>query len=106
MLPPEDQPAYIASSIFNNTSDILNISLALGFIILVIFLSVAIIYLILVLRDINKITSTVKDTTDQVSNYILKPISLASKLVMNLKPIIEMIERKVKQRTATKKKKK
>lgn len=92
-------------SMFQNTQDILNIALAGGFIILVIFLSVTLMYCILVLHDVKHITKTARTTTDQVSHYILKPISLISKLAMNLKPIVELIGERLRQRMKKKTKK-
>ncbi len=71
---------------------------------IVIFLCVALFYLTLVLRDFSHITQQIKDTTDQVSRYILKPVSLISKLALNLKPIVDIIEKRFQKRHENRKK--
>lgn len=83
---------------FETTKDILYISLAGGFILLVIFLCVTLIYLILILRDFSKISSKIKDTTERVNNYIIQPIRIAGRLIENLHPIVDIIEKKIKEK--------
>jgi uncharacterized protein YoxC len=78
-----------------STQDILNLSLAIGFALLVIFLCVALVFLILVLRDVSKITSKTRETVDTVSGYILVPAKALSKLGGKIETIAEIIQKKV-----------
>lgn len=83
---------------FETTKDILYISLAGGFVLLVIFLCVTLIYLILILRDANKISSKIKDTSEKINNYVLQPVKIASRLIESLHPIVDIIEKKIKEK--------
>lgn len=71
--------------------DVLYISLALGFIVLVIFLSISLFYLIFILRDVSKITDKAKDTTDVLSEYVLSPVRFFYGLYEKLEPLIEAL---------------
>lgn len=84
---------------FTTTQDILNIALAGGFVLLVIFLSVVLIYLILILRDVCRITNRLKDTAQKVNEYVLKPVKMLNSLISKAQPIMEMVEDKIKEKT-------
>lgn len=80
--------------------DILYIALAIGFIVLVIFTSIALFYLVFIFRDLSKITDKVKETTDVLSGYVLSPVKFLYGLYEKLEPLIESVIEK-----ASKKKK-
>lgn len=84
---------------FATTQDILNIALAGGFILLVIFICVVSIYLIMILRDISRVTAHAKDTAQKVNDLILKPFKLVSSLASKAQPILEIVEEKIKEKT-------
>ncbi|MBP9718323.1 hypothetical protein KBD59_03435 [Candidatus Gracilibacteria bacterium] len=64
---------------------VLSISVA----ILTIVLSVAIIYLIFILRDSSKVVERVRETVDRVNNMIIKPVTLVGSIVDHVRPLIE-----------------
>jgi uncharacterized protein YggT (Ycf19 family) len=81
---------------FATSGDILNMSLAIGFIVLVIFLSILIFYAILVLRDVNKVVGDVEEVVHKVHNTIVQPLRAIDYLVQKLQPYVEtVIERKM-----------
>lgn len=71
--------------------DILYLSLALGFIVLVVFTSVMMMYLIMILRDITKVVDNAKDITDKVNEYIVSPVRIASQVAVYMKPVLEAV---------------
>lgn len=74
---------------FATSSDVLNIALAGGFILLVIFLCVALFFLILILRDTSKMMDDAKNVVDRVHNAIVEPLKLVDFLIEKVKPYIE-----------------
>lgn len=78
--------------------DVLYIALAIGFIVLVIFLSISLFYLIFILRDVSKITDKAKDTTDALSAYVLSPVKFFYGLYEKLEPLIEALVEKYSKR--------
>lgn len=88
---------------FNTTSDILNMSLAVGFIVLVIFLVILIFYAILVLRDLTKVVDDVSEIVDKVHNTIVQPLRAIDYFVEKAKPYIEMaVEKRFKMKKTKK----
>ena len=79
---------------FNTSGDFLNISLGIGFIVLVIFLSLTLLYLIILLRDATKISSNVKQITTKVNEYVVSPAKVAHKIYVKMKPIIDAMQQK------------
>lgn len=81
---------------FATSGDILNMSLALGFIVLVIFLSILIFYGILVLRDLSKIVEDVNEVTAKVHDTVMAPLRTVDYLIEKAKPYLEsLIEKKM-----------
>jgi hypothetical protein len=78
--------------------DVLYVSLAIGFIVLVIFFSIALFYLVFILRDVSKITDKAKDTTDTLSEYVLSPVKFIFGVYEKLEPIIENLIEKAKKK--------
>jgi low affinity Fe/Cu permease len=74
---------------FGDSQTTLNIVLAIAVSLLTVFLCVTLIYLILILRDVNKMLEKIRETVDRVNNFILKPVSLASTIVDHVRPMIE-----------------
>lgn len=66
-------------------------SLAIGFIVLVIFLSILIFYGILVLRDIARTTDKVEEVVDRVHKTITEPLRALDYLIEKAKPYLELL---------------
>lgn len=82
---------------FATSADVLNMSLAIGFIVLVIFLSIFIFYAILVLRDVSKVTDEVREVVGRVHSTIMEPLRAIDYIVEKAKPYVEMaIEKRAK----------
>lgn len=82
---------------FATSGDILNISLAGGFIILVIFLCIFLFYGILILRDASKVVDDVAEIVERVHKTIVEPLRALDYLVDKVRPYIEtLIERRLK----------
>jgi hypothetical protein len=76
---------------FETSLDILYMSLALGFILVSIFLCVALVYLTLILRDTSKASSKVRKMVDEVNEYIMKPIFVIQSVKAALEPLVQKI---------------
>lgn len=76
---------------FADSQTTLYIVLAISVALLTIFLSVTLIYLILILRDASKMLEKIRDTVDRVNAFILKPVSLAATIVDHIRPLIESV---------------
>lgn len=66
-------------------------SLALGFIVLVIFLSILIFYAILLFRDTHKVVHDVEEVVDRVHRTIVEPLKAIDFIVEKIRPYIETI---------------
>lgn len=76
---------------FATSGDILNMSLAIGFIVLVIFLSILIFYAIFILRDITKVVDDVEEVVSKIHKTIVEPLRAIDFLIERAKPYIETI---------------
>ena len=72
----------------------LYIALGVGFLLLVIFACVTMIYLIQILRDAAKISDSVRDTAERVNDYVIQPFAFINQAATYLKPVLEGIARK------------
>ncbi len=89
---------------FATSGDILNMSLAIGFIILVIFLCFLIFYAVLILRDVSKVMDDVEEVVTRVRTTIVQPLKAVDYLIEKAKPYVEtIIERKMKDAKKSKK---
>ena len=88
------------------TQDILNITLSGVSILIAIFLCAALLYIVLILHDAYKITKHIKHTAQKVNESLLKPIKLIYSFSDKLKPILDIIEEKLKQKVEDLRKKK
>lgn len=90
---------------FATSGDILNMSLAIGFIVLVIFLSLLIFYAILILRDVSKVMDDIEEIVTRVRTTIVQPLKAVDYIIEKAKPYIEtVLERKMKEKKSKKKK--
>lgn len=64
---------------------VLTVAIAL----LTVFLCVALVYLILILRDSSKVIEKVRGTVETVNSFILKPVGIATSIVEHVRPLIE-----------------
>lgn len=82
---------------FATSGDVLNMSLAVGFIVLVIFLSILIFYAIVILRDVAKVVDDVSEVVDKVHKTVIQPLRAIDYIVEKAKPFVEQIlEKKAK----------
>ncbi len=79
---------------FATSEDVLNMSLAIGFIVLVIFLSILIFYAILILRDVSRTTQKVEEVVDQVYKTITEPLRALDYIIEKAKPYLEVLVEK------------
>ena len=91
---------------FTDPKSTLYIVLAIAIAFLTIFVCVALIYFILILRDANKMMEKVRDTVDRVNNFVVKPVMLVSSVVDHVRPLIEAaLERRAESQQHSKKRK-
>lgn len=79
-----------------NSLDVLYIVLAIGIALMSIFLSILLVYAILILRDINKAAMAIKDSAEHVNAVILKPVQMAHEIFKYAKPVVDMVEKRMK----------
>jgi hypothetical protein len=87
---------------FETSKDILNFSLAVGFGLIAIFLSIAIFYAIFVLRDIGETTKAMKKVAKQANNMIVQPAKLMTFLFSKARTIADIVEKNVAKKTRKK----
>jgi len=68
--------------------------IASAIVILTLLLSLALIYLVFVLRDLSKIVDEVEGTVEKIQDYIMKPISLINHAMKMITPLIESTQKK------------
>ncbi len=88
---------------FATSGDMLNMSLAIGFIVLVIFVSILIFYAILILRDVSKVVDDVSEVVDKVHKTLVQPLRAIDYVIERAQPYIDMaLEKKFKSKKKTK----
>lgn len=90
---------------FETSSDVLNFSLAIGFGVLVVFLSILIFYTILVLRDISKVADKFEQLVSRVHATVEQPLKAVDYVIEKAKPYLETAAEKVNEKIAKRKKK-
>ncbi|MBI2634848.1 hypothetical protein HYW82_04240 [Candidatus Peregrinibacteria bacterium] len=81
---------------FATSGDILNIALAAGFVVLVVFLCIFLFYGILILRDAAKVVDDVEEVVERVHKTIIQPLRAIDYIVEKATPYIEaLIEKKL-----------
>ncbi|MGL5830668.1 MAG: hypothetical protein ACRCZE_00805 [Candidatus Altimarinota bacterium] len=73
--------------------DFLYVALGMGFIILVIFISVLLMHLVLLLRDVRKITDDVQNTTGRVKDLVFEPLKTLAKMSAGFSLVNDLVER-------------
>lgn len=68
--------------------DILFLTLSVCVALVTIFLSVTLIYLMFILRDVVKVTDQVKEIVDKVNTYVAKPILLTKSIYEFVAPFL------------------
>ena len=71
------------------TVDFLYLALAIGAIVLVVVLAVAIVNTIFLIRDIRKISSVAGDVTEKFHEMVMTPISIVSSFANAVTPHVE-----------------
>jgi len=75
---------------FATSADILNMSLAIGFLVLVVFLCITLFYAILILRDFSSVSNEIKTTVVKIHETIAQPLMAIEFIVDKIRPYIEM----------------
>jgi uncharacterized protein YggT (Ycf19 family) len=89
---------------FATSGDVLNMSLAIGFIVLVIFISVFFLYMILILRDVTKVVDNISEIVGKIHSTIIEPLRALDYVIEKVKPYIEMaVEKRTKSKQSKKK---
>jgi len=91
---------------FENPLNLLYIVLAAVILLLGILIAIALVYLIMILRDASKASFFVRDTAEKVNEFMYKPLMMATTIVENIKPILENLQEKGEGMLKKKKKKK
>ncbi len=78
--------------------DILFLTLSVCVALVTIFLSVTLIYLMFILRDVVKVTDQVKELVDKVNTYVTKPIMLTKSIIEFVAPFVENAQEKMSNR--------
>ena len=82
---------------FATSQDVLFMSLAGGFILLVIFLCIFLFYGILILRDASKVVDDVAEIVERVHKTIVEPLRALDYLIDKARPYVEtLVERRLK----------
>ena len=76
-------------------TDILFLTISVCVALVTIFLSVTLIYLLFILRDVVKITDQVKGIVDNVNTYITKPIMMTKRIIEFVTPFIRNAEERI-----------
>ena len=76
---------------FETSADIMKMSFAIGFIILVVFLSMTLLYAIFILRDVSKILDDVKEVTEKVRVSVISPHKAMNVVIEKITPFVNRI---------------
>jgi predicted PurR-regulated permease PerM len=75
--------------------DILYLTLSVCVTLLTVFLTITLIYLMFILRDVTKIADKAREVVDKVDRYITKPILMTKSIIEFVGPFIEGAEKKL-----------
>ncbi len=76
------------------TINILYLTLSVSVALITIFLSVTLIYLMFILRDVSKAIDSAKDGIEKINEYITRPILMTKSIIEFLTPFIIGAEEK------------
>lgn len=93
-------------NLVNSAVDILYLALAIGFIVLVVFVAITLMYLIMILRDVTKVVDNTKEITEKVNEYIVSPVKIATTIAGYMKPIIEALQERIHEKRESMRRKK
>ena len=74
---------------FETSGDIMRMSFGIGFGVLVVFASMALLYLVFILRDVAKILDDVKDVSERVRVSVVSPLKVVGTIMEKVGPYIE-----------------
>ncbi len=84
--------------------DVLYISLAVGFIVFIIFLCMTLFYVISILRDVSRVTNRVEELIKRVHKTIIQPLRAVDYIIEKISPYVEtLVKNKIKERKKKKK---
>ena len=72
----------------------LHIALGTGFLIFIVFICAALVYVIRILKDLSSVTSKVKNTTEKINEYLLEPFSIIAEVYDHIKPYLHHFQKK------------
>lgn len=78
--------------------DILYLTLSVCIALFTVFVSITLLYLLFILRDVVKIVDKAKDLVEKVDTYVTKPILMTKSIIEFVRPFIENAEDVVKSR--------
>lgn len=80
------------------------VAISIAVLLLGIFGSIALFYLIIILRDTSKVTEQVRETADKLNEYLLSPLRIVSALVEKFRPYFDSFVEKREEMVVKKKK--
>lgn len=83
---------------FETSRDILNLSLAVGFGLIALFLSLALYQLIFVLRDLSEVTRALRNTARNLDAFVVAPAKLITFFIERVKSAFGMFDDVVKRK--------
>lgn len=78
--------------------DILFLTLSVCIALVTIFLTMTLIYLMFILRDVVKVTDQVKDLVNKVNTYVTKPLLLTKSIIEFIGPFVQNAEERINRR--------
>lgn len=84
--------------------DFMYVAISIAVLLLGIFGSIALFYLIIILRDTSKVTEQVRETADKLNEYLLSPLRIVSALVEKFRPYFDSFVEKREEMVVKKKK--
>lgn len=92
---------------FASSGDILNMSLAMGFMLLVIFICIACFYLILILRDVSKVVDDATELVTKMKSAVIQPLRALDFIMQKASPYVDMmVDQKKREKKRNKRKRK
>ena len=75
------------------SKDLLNLSLAIGFGLIAIFLSIALFYAIFVLRDISEVTHSLRKTSRKINDLLIQPAKILTTILSRSRDLTKIVEK-------------
>ena len=83
---------------FSQPLNLLYIVLSISIIILTIFISWAIVYVIFILRELQHTTAKAKQVVERVDSWLIEPVKIANEIIRKIKFISNFVEERAKKR--------